>query len=418
MASGMKRARTREMGRAWAKDRLSDLPECLLSNEILPKISFRDAIRCSLLSRSWRFLWTKMPNLNFCCQDFENQKDHSIQIIIENALFNHHAPLHSFQLRIALTDSRSHSWVGNWVHLAALKHVKRITLEISERNATTGKKKPHRLLLLQLGDSVFECESLAALKVNCCFLPKIPTNFGGFQSLKSCYWFYVPGLNDEIFLRLMELCPNLQNLGVHACLHLKNLKINAANLRYLDVGFLMPGTSLEMVSPHLTEIKLQQYHLVQGLQLLKGVSRAESVKKITLLNYGGVNQKIPNFAVLERFPHLQELTIHGQCFQEMISVDKVPEGVTLQHLNKVQIHIEPEMDEREVSLLGFLLKNYPIISMRVFLPPRCSKIIQNKLLDLKKKFPEPNISFHKIRWIPKCQKICQICDVTTSEESA
>ena len=43
-------------------DRLSALPDCLLSL-ILSKLSIRDAIKCSVLSTRWRFLYTEMLDL-------------------------------------------------------------------------------------------------------------------------------------------------------------------------------------------------------------------------------------------------------------------------------------------------------------------------------------------------------------------
>ncbi|KAH9316511.1 hypothetical protein KI387_025138 [Taxus chinensis] len=414
---------TRQMKMALANDRLSDLPDNLLSHEILPKISFRNAVRCSVLSRRWRFLWKEMPQLHFCCQDFEKQKEDEIQAIIENALIqNKSATLHSFQLQIALTSTYNNLikldlWVHSWVQLAAQKSVKRIALEFSDRDSKIAKKF-NSSLMFQLGYSVFEgCHYLEALKLKCCSLPNIPSNFGGFQFLKACYWYDIWDLNDAIFQQLMDLCPNLQSLGVHACGKLRNFKISAPNLQnlvvhdchllgnlkisapklgFLDVGFFRSATSFEVVSHHLTEIKLQQSATTQGLQLLEGLSRGESVKKITLLNRDGANQDVPSVSVLDSFPSLQELTIHGQCFEEMISVNKVPEGVTLENLKKVHVHIVPEMDEKVVTLLGFLLRNCSLNAMRIFLPPRCSKIIQKKLLDLKKEFPESKIFIDRI----------------------
>ncbi|KAH9316510.1 hypothetical protein KI387_025137 [Taxus chinensis] len=380
MTSRMERPMTRQIKRALANDRLSDLPDNLLSHEILPKISFRYAVRCSVLSRRWRFLWKEMPQLHFCCQDFEKQKEDEIQAIIENALEeNKSATLHSFQLQIALASTyynlmklnNAHSWVHSWVQRAAQKRVKRITIEFFARDPKNAKKFKFSLMF-ELGDSVLSlmdlCPNLQILGVRAC------------RELRN----------------LKINAPNLQNLSVHNCEELENLKVSAPKLGFLDVGFFRPATSFEVVSLHLTEIKLEQSATTQGLQLLKGISTAESVKKVTLLNRDGANQDVPSVSVLDSFPSLQELTIHGRCFEEMISVNKVAEGVKLANLKKVHVHIGPEMDEKAVALLGFLLRNCSLNAMRIFLPPRCSKIIQKKLLDLKKEFPESKMFINRM----------------------
>ncbi|KAI3699297.1 hypothetical protein L2E82_43522 [Cichorium intybus] len=63
-------------------DRLSNLPDYVI-HEILSYISIKDAIRTSVLSSRWRFIWTKMPYLNF-----ENLNHHrpSISKFISNVL--------------------------------------------------------------------------------------------------------------------------------------------------------------------------------------------------------------------------------------------------------------------------------------------------------------------------------------------
>ncbi|GLJ45333.1 hypothetical protein SUGI_0954200 [Cryptomeria japonica] len=85
-------------------DRLSALSDDVLLKHIFSKISYRVVVRSSLLSQRWRFLWKKIPFLNFCCQDFEKQKDDKIQAIIDNALLHHDGRLCWLGLQIAMDE--------------------------------------------------------------------------------------------------------------------------------------------------------------------------------------------------------------------------------------------------------------------------------------------------------------------------
>ena len=77
---------TISMARALSKDRLSALPDDLILNHILPKISYRDLVCTFSLSRRWQLLRMKISILKFLPADFETQKDGDIQAIISYAV--------------------------------------------------------------------------------------------------------------------------------------------------------------------------------------------------------------------------------------------------------------------------------------------------------------------------------------------
>ncbi|GLJ45318.1 hypothetical protein SUGI_0953980 [Cryptomeria japonica] len=171
---------TRLMARATAKDRLSALSDDILLNHILSEISYRDVVRSSLLSQRWRFLWRKMPSLKFCPEDFEKQKDGRIQAIINNALVHLDAPLCCLNLQVNLDDPKA-AHINTWIRLAAEKQVERMNVHISNKDPKTRLKDSS---MVELGDSIFSCENLTVLMVQYVQLPKIPTDFGVFRSLK------------------------------------------------------------------------------------------------------------------------------------------------------------------------------------------------------------------------------------------
>ncbi|KAJ8628461.1 hypothetical protein MRB53_021768 [Persea americana] len=54
-------------------NRISSLPESILLH-ILSFMDTNDAVRTGILSKSWRHLWTSVPNLNFV-QSYRRNKD-------------------------------------------------------------------------------------------------------------------------------------------------------------------------------------------------------------------------------------------------------------------------------------------------------------------------------------------------------
>ncbi|GLJ45334.1 hypothetical protein SUGI_0954210 [Cryptomeria japonica] len=240
-----------------------------------------------------------------------------IQAIINNALLHLDARLVYLNLGVALDDPKAVD-INTWIRLAAEKKVERMELHISYRdpNATLNAS-----TMVELGDSVFRCDKLTALLLESIILPMIPINFGVFRSLKTLYCVDILNLDDIMFEQFMVVCPHLRNLGIGGCMGLRNLNIRSFNLRYLQLTVLSPDLSLHIACPRLTEISLTDWGPHPGLKLLQGISRSESIKRITLENYNtgnAVNPEIPSITVLNSFPRLEELTIHGRCFQVSI----------------------------------------------------------------------------------------------------
>ncbi|GLJ45337.1 hypothetical protein SUGI_0954260 [Cryptomeria japonica] len=400
---------TRLMARASATDRLSALSDDVLLNHIFTKISYKDVVRSSILSQRWRFLWRKISILKFCRQDFEKQRDDMrIQAIINKTLLQLDARLLYFNLRVALDDPKAAD-INTWIQLAAEKKVKRMEVYISYRDPNT---RIDASTIMELGDSFFRCENLTALQLKYINLPMIPNNFGVFRSLKTLYCMGVLNLDDAMFERLMAVCPHLRNLGIGMSEGLRNLNIRSSKLRYLKLKVLSPDLSLQMACPRLIEISLADWGPYPGLKLLQRISRSESIKRITLLNHNtgnAINPGIPSITVVNSFPGLEELTIHGQCFQEMISdVISVPE-LTLPNLKMVRAHIGPDKDGQTVAFLGFLLRHSPLSVTKVFLPERCPRIMRIKLQDLEKEFSKSRLSTATRRWSMNSIEFCQFC---------
>ncbi|KAL7260863.1 hypothetical protein ACSBR1_006516 [Camellia fascicularis] len=84
-------------------DIISNLPESV-KETILACLPIQDAVRTSVLSRKWRYTWTKLPQLvfddTFCSDLFSKTKDKLMTIIYQVLLF-HHGPIPKFTLSLS-----------------------------------------------------------------------------------------------------------------------------------------------------------------------------------------------------------------------------------------------------------------------------------------------------------------------------
>lgn len=114
------------------------LPESILSF-ILSKIPLKDAVRCGILSKRWRFLCTQMAELTVATDDFlwpDCPSDDplimsSAENIISNILLLYSRNLEGFHIYSTSIVQRryfSRENVSKWVRYASLSNVKNLNL--------------------------------------------------------------------------------------------------------------------------------------------------------------------------------------------------------------------------------------------------------------------------------------------------
>lgn len=156
------------MTRALSKDRLSALPDDLILNHITRKMSYRDLVRSSSLSRRWQFLCRKISVLKSWPEDFEKQQNGDIEAIINNALEHLDGRLRLLEIHVGLDDPRTVD-LNYWITLAAEKQVKQMRVHNLYKNTEVEIGESDTV---GIGDSLFSCENLTALTLNSSQFPK------------------------------------------------------------------------------------------------------------------------------------------------------------------------------------------------------------------------------------------------------
>ncbi|KAK1355626.1 FBD domain-containing protein [Heracleum sosnowskyi] len=226
----MAESSTRKVRRTHSKkDRISVLPRNILET-ILCFLPIQDAVRTSILSRSWRHCWTTIPNLVFdddissisfgtseCeCNGLELMVVKYVSVI-NKILILHDGPLLKFFLRFpSLCKARViHDYLDQWIPLFSRKGIKQLTILGYDRWHFTAHN--------------FSSLGLTHLRLANFWFPCIPA-FGGmtYTYLRIIELIGVATTENSIFD-----CPVLEKLTLMVSYGLSHTNFRAPNLKCL-----------------------------------------------------------------------------------------------------------------------------------------------------------------------------------------
>ncbi|GMP58364.1 hypothetical protein CsSME_00022057 [Camellia sinensis var. sinensis] len=200
-------------------DIISNLPESV-KETILACLPIQDAVRTSVLSRKWRYTWTKLPQLvfddTFCSDLFSKTKDKLMTIIYQVLLF-HHGPIPKFTL--SLSGLKSCSEFDQLILFVSKRGIQELNLNIQNGE-------PYKL-----PSSLFSCLQLKILTLHSCIFNS-PPEFKGFSRLLELELYEVV-VTADILSRLISSSPLLERLSLQNSTSIDCLEINAPNLRFL-----------------------------------------------------------------------------------------------------------------------------------------------------------------------------------------
>ncbi|KAL5986851.1 hypothetical protein ACLOJK_015185 [Asimina triloba] len=251
-------------------DRVSNLPDDVLHN-ILSLMPMKQAIRTSILSRRWRYLWRNRPIyaliLNTTAKEFvrsTSQYSQSQQQFV--GAMNHYVNLNrgrdvdNFQLFFYPGDtdiSDYETWIKFAIDGGFAGGVKVLDLDgchhylpfILIRGKPVEDRKPFKL-----PSNLFSCGYLTHLRLSRCHL-NLPSNFTGLESLQALYLDRV-NLDDKMLQSLLSNCQLLENLSLIECNDLDSINISGSpnlNLKRLTVVHCY-ACSLEISAPNLQSL--------------------------------------------------------------------------------------------------------------------------------------------------------------------
>ncbi|KAM5583228.1 F-box/LRR-repeat protein [Rosa sericea] len=202
------------------KKGLSDLPDVVIA-KIISSLPTKEAIRTSILSKRWEYLWTSIPNLEFYPG---NAKRSLLVNVVDRALLlRGPSDIKRFHLLFPVLGDASH--VHAWISAIVRRNVENFSIGLESQKEPFSL--PHSLL------------TSATLKVLNLYLPcsfKVPSTIC-FSSLRELSLCSVVFSDDCSTQQLFSGCPVLEKLYFSECNweNIKFVSICAPNLLKLSI---------------------------------------------------------------------------------------------------------------------------------------------------------------------------------------
>ncbi|KAK6161585.1 hypothetical protein DH2020_004966 [Rehmannia glutinosa] len=206
-------------------DRISNLPQPIL-HHILSFLSQKEAIQTCVLSKSWRYIGSTRPNVEFI-QYYFNGIEQKFMSVVNKTLQGYHDQklcIQEFRVKMLELDSKSISLLEKWIPMVMLnKGLK--TFDLSFFHSRTS-------VYFDLPSVVFEAESLLNLNLDRCKLNRNPIDKVLFKHLQTLCLREIY-ITEETLEKILSSCPLIENFSVFGCEGLRTIKVNKLrNLNY------------------------------------------------------------------------------------------------------------------------------------------------------------------------------------------
>ncbi|KAI7995665.1 F-box/FBD/LRR-repeat protein [Camellia lanceoleosa] len=275
-------------------DQISQLP-CNVLNAIFSSLTMREAVRTSVLSTKWRYLWTKsLSNLTFDVPNILDREEYtSIDILYTSEihkliipwkrklaflnsvdqLLADLSPDHKIEkLKVHFTFHRNKygTHLDRWICFAILRGVEELDLSLLEIDyyffvPLKGSIYDFPCDLLREDGSIGKIKSfLKCLRLAHCNLAPRHTNLIGFNTLTTLDLKWVDLTSNECVCNLLSSCRALEWLSLDKCYGLDYLCIahpSCVRLKYLNVHDCKGLSVIEISGINLEKFEYKGYKI-------------------------------------------------------------------------------------------------------------------------------------------------------------
>ncbi|KAL9167667.1 hypothetical protein ABFS82_05G112700 [Erythranthe guttata] len=313
------------------EDRISQLPDDILVNNILPLLSLKEAGRTSVLSSRWTNLWAHIPRLNFDAKSALHVIERHKYVEWMDSVIRSREFLSLKEFNICYRiDKSSRKSVTRWLEFAFARQLERLTLDFQENTTGTTYCFPEALLNR--------------------------STLVGFKSLKAIVFKSV-SLSGGAIEFLLRNCQLLEQLVVQESETTTKLQVcggSSLKLEHLEMVHCQGLKSLKVSAPRLTTLKVSR---VKGL-LLEKVPMLVNVS-VNFCDDNSVSIKHAFSVLACCIPQLQTLclTLYN-CGYGWIGhvkeIDEICELPVMPKLNKLVIEYIANGDESLVRLSALI----------------------------------------------------------------
>ncbi|XP_062016400.1 F-box/LRR-repeat protein At3g26922-like isoform X2 [Rosa rugosa] len=192
---------------------LSNLPDVLIV-KILSLLPTKDAIRTSILSKRWEYIWKSLPNLKFIQWKFENKRTSLVNAVERALILRGPADIKKFTLSFEVLGDALH--VNTWISAVLQRNVEDLSLALHSFNDP-----------VSLPRSLFTSATLKVLLLELPCIFKVPSTIC-FSSLRSLTLSSVVFSDDYSAQQLFSGCSVLEEIFLYGC--------NWANLNFVSIS--------------------------------------------------------------------------------------------------------------------------------------------------------------------------------------
>ncbi|XP_021723274.1 F-box/FBD/LRR-repeat protein At2g26030-like [Chenopodium quinoa] len=329
------------------EDRISDLPDHVIA-QILSFLETEEAVKTSVLSSRWRYLWKGITCISLRGANADPDKfSNLVEHVLQNCSSTN---FQAFDLACpsAIDLSRLNAWIG-----CVLNHkLEKLQLWIN--------KYFYELPERPLAQFILSCNTLVTLKLKSCFDIHIPESVVCFPFLKLLDIDVIFPDHIDVVNQLLSCCPVLEELDLLGYLDspkVLKIDVSSSTLRKLNLGLKYEGGScgneftITLNTPNLERLSIEDdslsryvlknlvrvytvevnycafsltilgpEHINRLLELLKGVAAAENlILKWNTLGALGSTLRY----TWPTFPNLKTLIMHLSPFSGWTCFSKV-----------------------------------------------------------------------------------------------
>ncbi|CAL5020272.1 unnamed protein product [Urochloa decumbens] len=326
---------------------LLDLPKDILCS-IISRLPLRDAIRTSILSSHWKYVWRDHTNLTFSCYTLKRGSfgcvvmgEHEFIATVDGVLLHSGTGVELLEFRHPLHNKHA-DHIDRWIQFAVVSKAKELILHLSNASRTSlSRNMPYELPAQRPQPYSFPCHMFGASEgsyLRCLQLSsvslKLPVDFNGFPNLKKLIMVDVNITNEHVEY-LLSKCSLLEFIEIACCRMLTTLRA------------LRPLSRLE-------HLKVQDCIFVEQIEMKCG---------LTILEYSGLMVPL-QFATTSTLRNVRiDLT------SDTTALDYITKGFpsTLQHLEALNLRCnEQKRAISPVRPLKFIYLRHLRLELNIF----------------------------------------------------
>ncbi|XP_010442411.1 PREDICTED: F-box/FBD/LRR-repeat protein At1g51370-like isoform X2 [Camelina sativa] len=346
------------------EDRISQLPEHLIS-EILDHLSTKDAVRTSVLSTRWRYLWQSVPGLDLSSYEFS--KFDAFVSFVER-FFNSHRESWIRKLRLSYC-SLGRSYLESWIDAVTTRRIQHLKIDYDGYD----KKIPL---------SLYTCETLVHLRL--CYVTMCSAKFVSLPCLKFMHLENNEYPNETTLQKLISGSPALEHLTITRAPIYDDANVVQVRSHTLKTAYICEFAEVVIDAPLLQSLKAT----VSSTTNFHIVNLGSSAKLDFDLSYMRCSSSMIH-DILTYIPLVRELVISNGIRKEIFQYSK--SGPLLQFRDLSRLNVE--FSKFDLETLPTLLESCPKLESLVM------KLVRDESMRGKKK-TEPKVMFSTT--VPQC----------------